>query len=66
MCPDNLIIWIASLFCVASYATTVRYKILEGENFDKFGKLQVIRQKFLAQNPLNICETVWMALLNYS
>ena len=29
---------------------TVRYKILEGENFGEFGELQAIRQNFLVQN----------------
>ena len=32
------------------YRTTVRYKILEGENFGEFGELQGIRQNFLVQN----------------
>ena len=29
---------------------TVRYKILEGKNFGKFGEFPVIRQNFLVQN----------------
>ena len=32
------------------HAHTVQYKILEGENFGEFGKLQEIRQNFLVQN----------------
>ena len=49
---------------------TVQYKILEEENFGKFGKLQVIHQNFLVQSFLlwlvrNMCELVWMALLKY-
>ena len=53
---------------VISY--TVRYKILQGENFGEFGELQAIRQNFLVQNFLlwlvrNMCELAWMALLKY-
>ena len=29
---------------------TIRYKILEGENFGEFGELQAIHQNFLVQN----------------
>ena len=31
-------------------SAAVQYKILEGENFGEFGKLQVICQIFLVQN----------------
>ena len=33
--------------CPQGHYNTVRYKILEGENFGKFGELQAIRQNFL-------------------
>ena len=44
--------------------------MLEGENLDEFGELQVIRQNFLVKNFLlwmirNICEMPWMALMKY-
>ena len=32
-----------------STSITVQYKILEGENFDKFSELQEIHQNFLIQ-----------------
>ena len=44
------------------FNSTIRYKILEGENF---GKLQVICQNFLFWLVKNMPELVWMALLKY-
>ena len=35
---------------IAQWQTTVRYKILEGENFGEFDELQGIRQNFLVKN----------------
>ena len=32
---------------------TVRYKILEGENYGEFGKVKAIRQNFLSKIFLN-------------
>ena len=38
--------------------STIRYKILEGENFCEFGKLKEINQNFLIQNFLVLLKTV--------
>ena len=55
---------------------TVRYKILEGENFGKFGELQQNRQNLLSKifsfekfvirkYAVSVCANTWMALLKY-
>ena len=46
---DNYYIRQYYIHTVAATTNTVRYKILEGENFGEFGELPQNRQNFLVQ-----------------